>query len=705
MRKIILLLAVIAVVGCRNNMRSKHLPYPETRMDSVVENYHGTKVADPYRWLEDDNSAETAAWVEAQNKVTFDYLGKIPYREEVRKRLTELWNYERYSMPTKAGEYYFFLKNDGLQNQAVVYRREGLDGDAEVFLDPNELSQNGTVALASLTFSPNGRYMAYSLADSGSDWVSIKVRNCESGEDMDDRIEWVKFSGAAWDGDSRGFYYSRYDKPAEGSELSGQNRFQKVYYHRLGDAQQNDKLIYEDPTKPLQYFFATESEDGNHLFLTIQEGTHGSEILYRPTGSSQFKTLLQGFENDYDYVDTVGDVAMFMTNQNAPNSKLIGVDLRTGRQHEVISENPDLMLQNITSVGGYLMATYLQDAVSKVLQYDMKGGFVRVVDLPMIGSASGYQGKEKDTETFFMLSNFIQPPSIYRYDLASGSVEPFAESKVKYNPDKFTVDQVFFQSKDQTLVPMFIVHRKDMKLDGHNPVYMYGYGGFNVGRTPWFDPLSMLLIEQGVVYVVVNLRGGNEYGEKWHRAGMLENKQNVFDDFISAAEYLVDHKYTSPQKIAIAGGSNGGLLVGACMTQRPDLFGVAFPAVGVLDMLRYHKFTVGWGWAVEYGSSEDPQQFEYLYRYSPLHNVRPGTSYPATLITTGDHDDRVVPAHSFKFAAALQAAQAGDKPTLIRIDTNAGHGAGKPTSKRIDEAADVCSFFLWNTDAEVKLAK
>ncbi|MDR0510810.1 MAG: prolyl oligopeptidase family serine peptidase [Rikenellaceae bacterium] len=702
MRKLLLTAAVAALTACGNNMNIKHLPYPVARMDSsVADDYFGTRVDDPYRWMEDDNSAETAAWVEAERAVTADYLSKIPWREAVRSRLTELYNYEKYGIPTAVGPYYFFSKNDGLQNQGVIYRQKGLDGQPEVFLDPNALSTEGTVALVSRTFSDDGKYMAYSLSSAGSDWVEIKVMDCETGQTLSDEIEWVKFSGASWAADSRGFYYSRYDKPAEGTELSGQNRFQKIYYHKLGDAQQDDRFVYGDPANPLRYFYAQESTDGKYLFVTCEEGTHGAEVLCAPAKSAApttFKTLFKGFENDYALVDCTGDRALFLTNASAPNFRLVAVNMRRPEViADVIPEDPARLLEGVDAVGGCLIASYLRDAQNVVEQYNFKGEKMRSVELPGLGTVGGFGGKPEAKETFYMLTNFITPPTVYRYSLGDGTSSVFTQSAVPYDPTQFTVDQIFYLSKDSTRVPMFIVHRKDMELDGSHPCYLYGYGGFNNSVTPAFRPEVIMLLEQGGIYAVANIRGGGEYGEKWHHAGMLDKKQNVFDDFIAAAEYLIAGRYTCSSKLAIAGGSNGGLLVGACMTQRPELFAVALPAVGVMDMLRYHKFTVGWGWAVEYGSSDEAGQFPYLYKYSPLHNIKAGVHYPATLVTTGDHDDRVVPAHSFKFAATLQAAQGGEAPTLIRIDSNAGHGAGKPTSKRLDELTDVYSFFLWNT--------
>lgn len=713
------------VVGCVNNskkMKYDMLPYPATAMVDTVDNYHGTPVSDPYRWLEDDNSASTADWVRAQNQVTFHYLDQIPFREAIRSRLSQLWNYEKIGTPFKIGDYYFYYRNDGLQNQSVLYMKKGLDGEPQVFLDPNTLSQDGTVALGGTSYSLDGRYMAYSLAASGSDWVKIYIKEIPSGRVLDDCIEWVKFSGAAWDGASEGFYYSRYDKPQSGSELSAQNSCQKIYYHKVGERQEQDRLIYADLGNPLRYFNAEESEDGRWLFIGVSEGTSGSELLFRRLntvvdvaglasrlaaavgiGSNfGFGTLCKGFEYDYSIVECKDDTAYVYTNDSAPNYRLVAIDLNHPERgmKNVIAENPDRLLEGVSSVGGVLMAKYLVDATSRVYQYAFDGTLVRQVELPVIGTASGFGGRRECAETFFSLSTYIAPPSVYKYDLASGSVELYAAPQVSYDPNDYTVEQQFFTSKDGTRVPMFLMHRKDLELNGKNPVYLYGYGGFNINLTPSFSSTMLAFAEQGGVYAVVNLRGGGEYGERWHKAGMLANKQNVFDDFIAAAEYLIAEGYTSRDKLAIGGGSNGGLLVGACMTQRPDLYAVALPAVGVMDMLRYHLFTCGWGWAVEYGSSDNADQFEYIYKYSPLHNIRDGVKYPATMITTADHDDRVVPAHSFKFAARLQQAQGGDAPILIRIDTDAGHGAGKPTAKRIADATDMLSFIFANTDTE-----
>ena len=682
-------------------------PYPQTAKVDVTDNYHGTEVADPYRWLEDDNSAETAQWVKAENEVTFDYLSQIPFRDDINKRLTELWNYEKLGSPRKVGDYYFYFLNDGLQNQSVLYMKESLDDpNPKIFLDPNKLSDEGTAALSSITFSEDGNYMAYGVSMAGSDWTDIHIKKIPSGEDLPDVVKWLKFSGANWAADSQGFYYRGYDKPAEGSELSGQNQFQKVFYHKVGTPQSEDKIVYQNPKKPLCYNDGFDDGDtGEILFINISEGTSGNELIYKHLSNQfePFRVLFKGFDNNYSVAKVKNGEAYILTNNSAPNYRLLKVSLNGFPNGEtIIPEDPKNLLESVHFVGNSIFAIYMEDATNKVMQYDLNGDFIREVTLPGLGTVSGFGGKEEDTETFYTLTTFNAPPTIYHYDIETCESTVFSTPTLKFNPEDFVTEQVFFKSKDGTSIPMFISYRKDMKRNGNNPLYMYGYGGFNAPMPPHFNPANIVIMEQGGIYASVNLRGGNEYGEKWHQAGMLANKQNVFDDFIAAAEYLIDNKYTSRDKIAIAGGSNGGLLVGACMTQRPDLFAVAIPQVGVLDMLRYHLFTVGWGWAVEYGSSDYPDQFEYIYKYSPLHNIKDGVCYPATLITTGDHDDRVVPAHSFKFAARLQEAQGCDKPVLIRIETNAGHGAGKPTSKRIAESTDVLSFFFWNTDTDYK---
>ena len=694
----LLIAAGVLCTNCKTKMKISTLPYPVARMDSTVDDYFGTKVPDPYRWLEDDNSAETAAWVTAENEVTQNYLSQIPFRDKIRNRLTELWNYPKYGVPSKHGDYFFFFENDGLQNQSVLYRQKSLDGPAEVFLDPNKLSDDGTVALSDVSFSKDGKYCAYAAASSGSDWVEIRVMDVATRELLPDVIRWVKFSGAVWTRD--GFYYSGYDEPKQSEALVAQNRFQKIFFHKLGTEQSADRLIYEDRAHPLRYVSAEVSKDDRHLFVFATEGTSGNEVLWADLskGAPEFEVLFPGFANDYALVHARDGRAVFYTNEGAPRYRLVQADLNGAEPvlSELLPES-ELLLEGASVAGGSLFALYLDKAQSAVSQYDLSGKKLRDLKLPGIGAATGFADNDQEPFTFYSFSEFTRPASIYRYDIATGESSVFKTPDLKFDPDRFTAEQVFFDSKDGTPVSMFLVHRKDMKLDGNNPTYLYGYGGFNISLTPGFTPLSVLLMEQGGIYAMVNLRGGGEYGEEWHRAGMLANKQNVFDDFIAAGEYLIREGYTSPEKLAIAGGSNGGLLVGACMTQRPDLFAVALPAVGVMDMLRYQYFTCGWGWAVEYGSSDNAEQFPYLYAYSPLHNIRKGTCYPATLITTADHDDRVVPAHSFKFAATLQAAQGCDRPALIRIDTDAGHGAGKPTSKKIDELTDTYSFLFWNT--------
>lgn len=678
--------------------------YPDARRDTTTDNYFGTVVADPYRWLEDDMSSETAAWVTAENAVTQDYLKQIPYRQQIVDRLTELYNYPKVGTPSRHGEYYFFYKNDGLQNQSVLYFQKGLDGVPEVFVDPNALSADGTVALGEVTFSIDNKYCAYAVSQSGSDWVEIRVMEIATRKPLTDVIKWVKFSGANWGRD--GFYYSCYDEP-KGSALSAKNEFQKVYFHKLGTAQSDDKLIYQDTSHPLRYFSGFESEDGKWVFISGSEGTSGTEILYKSTADKgEFKTLFAGFANDYAVVDVDDDKAYVLTNDKAENFRLVAVDLKDPKSgsKNVVAESENL-LQWATTAGGAIFVGHLCDASTRVSQYAMDGKLTRQIELPGIGTAGGFSGKKEDTTVFYGYSSFNVPPCSYKYSIADGRSELYRATEVKFDVSQFTVEQVFYPSKDGTQVPMFLVYKKGLKRDGNAPTLLYAYGGFNISLTPGFSPANILLMEQGGIYALANIRGGGEYGEKWHRGGMKEQKQNVFDDFIAAAEYLVKEKYTSSEKLAISGGSNGGLLVGACLVQRPDLYAVTFPQVGVLDMLRYHKFTIGWGWAVEYGSCDTQADFDYLIKYSPLHNIKEGVDYPATMIMTADHDDRVVPAHSFKFGATLQAAQAAtgcENPILVRIDTKAGHGAGKPIGKVIESQADVWSFMLWNTNSEYK---
>jgi prolyl oligopeptidase len=681
------------------------LTYPVTRKQNTSDTYHGTTIADPYRWLEDDNSEETKAWVTAQNQVTDAFLSNIPFRQRVKERLSEMWNYPRIGMPVKRGDWYYFTRNDGLQNQSVLYRQKGLNGQPEVFLDPNTLSSDGTAALGSTGYSQSNKYMAYQLAQSGSDWQEIYIKEVATGKLLSDKVEWVKFSGIGWKGDE-GFYYSRYPEPDSKSKLSRQNQFHQVYYHKVGTPQSADVLVFKDDANPLRNVGAGLTEDNRFLVLSLSEGTSGNEIWVKDleAGQQEFSLLVPGFKTEANVIDNVGGLLLLKTNDGAPNYKIVLVDPKNPARENwklVIPERREV-LQGVGTAGGYLFCSYLKDASTQVYQYKYDGTLVRQIELPGIGSAGGFNGKKEDKEFFYGFTSFNAPPTVYKYTIATGQSEFYRKTETKFRNEDYETRQVFFTSKDGTKVPMFLTHKKGMKLDGSNPVLLYGYGGFNIAQTPGFSISNAFWLEQGGIYAVVNLRGGNEYGEDWHKAGMLENKQNVFDDFIGAAEYLIANNYTNKGKIAIRGGSNGGLLVGACMTQRPDLFRVALPAVGVLDMLRYHLFTIGWAWAVEYGRSDNADQFRYLIKYSPLHNIKDGTAYPATLITTADHDDRVVPAHSFKFAARLQEAHRGDNPVLIRIETKAGHGAGKPTSKQIEEAADTWSFVMYQMGMTMK---
>lgn len=695
-------LAVLALLSTSLQAQTK-LEYPKAKKVEINDNYFGTNVKDPYRWLENDTSAETKAWVEAENKVTFSYLEKIPYRSKIKQRITELNNYPKYSAPFKLADNYFFYKNDGLQNQSVLYIQKGLEGTPEVFIDPNTFSKDGTVAMNLAGASNDKKYMAYSLSKSGSDWVEIYVMDIATRKLLSDKIEWVKFSGVSWKGN--GFYYSRYDAPSKGTELSKQNTFQKVYYHTLGQSQSQDILVHEDKTNPLRYYTAAVTQDEKFLTLIVNQGTGGNAIYFKDLKSGKnekdikFTPIIDNFDYETDLIDNIGDKLLFITNFKSPNKRLVLVDTKNPdpkNWKDLIPENKNSVLKSVSKVGGKLFANYMQDVSSHIYQYTLDGKLEKEVALPSIGNASGFDGEDKDEFTFYTFTSFTYPPTIYKYDIKSGKSTIFKKSDLKFNLDDYETKQIFYKSKDGTKVPMFVVHKKGIKLDGTNPTLLYGYGGFNVSVQPSFSASRMVLLENGGVYVLANIRGGGEYGEKWHEGGMRLNKQNVFDDFIGAAEYLIKEKYTSSQKLAIQGGSNGGLLVGACMTQRPDLFKVAFPAVGVMDMLRFQKFTVGWGWVDDYGSSDSAKYFPLLYKYSPLHNLKDGVTYPSTMVTTADHDDRVVPAHSFKFAATLQEKHKGDNPVLIRIETKAGHGAGKSLTKQIEETADIYSFMFYN---------
>jgi len=674
------------------------LNYPPSHPDpTVVDIYHGQPVPDPYRWLEDLDSEQTRAWIEAQNRLTFDYLQRIPARQRLLERLRQLWNYEKYSQPFKEGGRYFYFKNDGLQNQSVLYTQESLEAEARVLLDPNTLSEDGTVALSGIAISRDGRYLAYGLSRSGSDWQEWKVRDIETGEDLPDHLRWIKFSGASWTPDGQGFFYSRYDEPPPGREYESANYFQKLYYHRLGTPQSEDLLVYHRPDQKEWGFAGGVTEDGNYLIISVWRGTDPKNLLFYKDlrdPNSPVVELIREFEAEYSFVGNDGSRFWLLTDLDAPRRRLVAIDLdNPGQVQEVIPEAEET-LQGVSLINNQFVAFYLKDAHTQIKTFALDGTYLGEIPLPGLGSASGFGGKRYDTETFYTFTSFTTPPTIYRYDFTTGRSTLFRQPQVDFDPQAYEVQQVFYPSKDGTRIPMFLVHRRGLARTGDHPTLLYGYGGFGISLTPSFSVGLVAWLEMGGVYAQPNLRGGGEYGEAWHQAGTKLNKQKVFDDFIAAAEWLVANGYTNPSKLAISGGSNGGLLVGACLTQRPDLFAAALPAVGVFDMLRFHKFTIGWAWISEYGSPEDPEEFKALYAYSPLHNLKPGTAYPATLITTADHDDRVVPAHSFKFAAALQAAQGGSQPILIRIDTKAGHGAGKPTTKLIEETADRWAFLV-----------
>jgi prolyl oligopeptidase len=687
-----LLLVVPVLISCSRDKMN----YPVTYMGNVTDTIFGTPVPDPYRWLEDDMSAETADWVQAQNKVTFGYLGKIPYREQIKERLTEMWNYEKYRIPFIEGDYTYFSKNDGLQNQYVYYRQKEGE-EPELFLDPNTFSEDGTTSLAEIGFSKDGNLIAYAISEGGSDWRKVIVMDANTKEIIGDTLKDIKFTAISWKG-NEGFYYSSYDKP-EGSELSAQTDHHKLYYHKLGTPQNNDQVVFGSDIKR-RYIEGFVTDDDRYLIVTAAVSTTGNELyikdLTRP--DSDFKTIVGNFDNNHALFHNEGSVLYIATNLNAPNTKVITVDAQNPAAQnwkDLIPETEYVLQPSAGS--GYLFANYLKDAISYVRQFDLKGQLVREIVLPGPGSAEGFNGKNTDKVIYYSFTNYITPAVMFKMDPATGNMDVYKKPSALFNGENYVSEQVFYNSKDGTRVPMIITYKKNTRLDGNTPAILYGYGGFGVSETPEFSVTTAVWMELGGIYAVPNLRGGGEYGEKWHLAGTRMNKQNVFDDFISAAQFLIDNKYTSSQFLALRGGSNGGLLVGAVMTQRPDLMKVALPAVGVLDMLRYHKFTAGAGWAYDYGTADDnPDMFNYLLRYSPVHNVRERTAYPATFITTADHDDRVVPAHSFKFAARLQSAQAGPDPILIRIETNAGHGAGTPVSKSIEQYADIFSFTLWN---------
>ncbi len=694
-----LLLAVFTSFICAGLVRAQDsMEYPPTKKVDQVDEYFGEPVADPYRWLENDvrKSDEVRMWVEAQNEVSFAYINRLPYREQIEARLTKLWDYEKFSAPFKRGQRYFYSKNDGLQNQSVLYKMDSLDGDAEVLIDPNQWSEDGTIALSGLAFSDDGKWLAYGIQTSGSDWRSWKIMNVETGEILDDELNWIKFGGVSWTNDNQGFFYSRYDEPKEDEKFQGLNLGQKIYYHKMGEPQSADQLVYQDADNPEYGFIPSVTEDGKYLVVTVWKGTDDRyRVLYRDLESDgDLKVLIDDFANEYSFLGNEGSVFYFKSDYEAPKKCILTIDVsRPEVERNVIVSEAEEAMEGAGIVGDSLIIEYLQDAKTLVKVFDLSGKFVRQVELPGIGTASGFGGRRDHTETFYSFSSFNRPPSTYRYDLKTGESSLIRQAEVDFNPDDYEVKQVFYKSTDGTRVPMFLAYKKGIELNGKNPTLLYGYGGFNISLTPGFSISRLQWMEMGGIFALANLRGGGEYGKQWHKAGTKTNKQNVFEDFISAAEYLIEEKYTSSEHLGIQGGSNGGLLVGACMTQRPDLFGACLPAVGVMDMLRFQKFTAGRFWVDDYGSSEaSAEEFRALRAYSPYHNLKDGTEYPPTMITTADTDDRVVPGHSFKFAARLQEAHRGDNPVIIRIETKAGHGAGKPTSKIIEEVADQWAF-------------
>jgi prolyl oligopeptidase len=683
------------------------LSYPEARKSDHVDTYFGVSVPDPYRWLEDDNAEETAQWVQAQNSVTFGYLERIPFRSQLRQRLERLFNYPKYTQPFHRGERYYFYRNDGLQNQYVLYTQQGLDGDPEVLIDPNTFSEDGTVELARFSLSKDGRYAVYGIKRGGSDWEELRVMDVERRVTLEETIRWVKASGTAWKGE--GFFYSCYDAPAEGHELSSKNEFHRVYFHRIGTPQSQDELVYEDPAHPQRFNILSTTDDERFAILHIMDGgRRGNALYYRDLQSSDrtFAPIIPDIgDESYSVIDNIGDHVLIQTNRDAPNGKVVLVDPKNPEEKHwriILPEQPE-PLEEAEVAGGKLFAIYMKDVASRVYVHSLDGTLENEIELPGIGSAGGFAGHADDTFVFYTYSSYDYPPAIFHYDIATRQSRLFRAPEIPdYNPDDFETRQVFYTSRDGTRVPMFLVHKAGLELDGTNPTLLYGYGGFSVSMQPYFSSMQIALLEQGMIYAVASLRGGGEYGEKWHEAGTKLKKQNTFDDFIAAAEYLIASGYTSPEKLAILGGSNGGLLVGAVMNQRPDLFRVAIPQVGVMDMLRFHRFTIGWNWIADYGSSDNEEEFRVIHAFSPLHNIREGFEYPATLVVTADHDDRVVPAHSFKYAATLQEKHRGDNPVLIRIETKSGHGSSS-TTKMIEQLTDVYAFMLYNLGVTVKL--
>jgi len=704
MKKMTLLLACGMITANTFGQKSK-LTYPITKKDNTVDTYFGVKVADPYRWLENDTTKETAAWVKAQNKVTSSYLEKIPFRNKLKERLTNLTNYEKIGAPFKKNGKYYFYKNDGLQNQSVLYVQNTLDSEPEVFLDPNKLSEDGTVALTGISFSKDGKYFAYTISRSGSDWREVYVMDIATRKLLSDHIQWAKFSGAAWQGD--GFYYSAYDAPVAGKEFSNVNENHKIYYHKIGDPQSKDVLVYQNPKYPKRFYTASVSEDQQALFI-YESGEGRGNALYMKNltkSDAPIEQLASDFNYEYSPIEVIGNKIFFSTNFGAPKSRVMVADINSPKLEnwKVLVPESTSVLSGAEVIGGKLVLTYDKDASNHAFVYNTDGKLLHEVKLPSLGSV-GFSGDKDEKDAFFIFTSFTFPGAVYKYNVDTNESSLYRAPKVNFNPEDFVTEQVFYPSKDGTKIPMFLTYKKGLKKDGSNPVFLYAYGGFNISLNPSFSTFRIPFLENGGIYAQANLRGGGEYGEEWHIAGTKMHKQNVFDDFISAAEYLIANKYTIKSKVAIVGGSNGGLLIGACVNQRPDLFKVAIPEVGVMDMLRYHKFTIGWNWASDYGTSEDSKEmFDYLHAYSPLHTFKKGITYPAIMVTTADHDDRVVPAHSFKYAATLQEASNKKNPALIRIDSKAGHGSGKPISKVIDEQADIYSFIMYNIGINPKL--
>lgn len=705
MKKLTFSLLAVSLLLAQPQLMAQ-IKYPQTLKTDQVDTYYDTKIADPYRWLEDDRSAETAAWVQAENKITYDYLEKIPFRNDIHNRLSHIWNFPKYGVPFEKNGYYFFYKNDGLQNQSTLYMQKGLDAKPEVLLDPNTLAKDGTVAISALALSKDMKYLAYSTSAAGSDWQDIYVMEIANKQLLKDKVEWVKFSGIAWAGN--GFYYSSYPNPSVGKEFSKKNEHHKVYYHKLGTSAKTDELVFGDFDHALRNYSAATSEDEKYLVISASEGTSGNSLYIKDLQNpkSELIEVVKNFGNDYSFVDAVGDNLYFVSNYRAPKYQLLSINIKDLKNWKTIIPEANEVLQGVNLAGGKWVAQYMKDATNRLYVYNLQGAKQYEIQLPGLGTVNGVSGSKNSATLLYGFVSFTQASTIYRYDLKTKKSTIMHKPKVDFASANYVTEQVFYTSADGTKIPMFITHKKGLVLNGNNPTWLYGYGGFQIPITPEFKIDRLPFLEQGGIYAVANLRGGGEYGENWHQAGTKMNKQNVFNDFIAAAEFLINEKYTNKNKLAIMGRSNGGLLVGAAITQRPDLYKVAFPGVGVLDMLRFHKFTIGWAWTGDYGSSEESKEmFNYLYKYSPLHNVRENVDYPATFITTADHDDRVVPAHSFKFAATMQEKYKGNNPILIRIDVDAGHGSGKPTAKQIDESADVLAFMMYQLDMKPDWSK